>query len=81
MSESELRTRMNQIAEDVRVIREIVTGNGTPAKGLIVRMDRLEQDRGRKNWWSVTITTALVAAATTALAELILSIMAARGHH
>jgi hypothetical protein len=30
--------------DDIRVVKEILTGNGDPSKGLVVRFDRVEQE-------------------------------------
>lgn len=38
-----LRQEIHQIRTDVSLIRHHVTGNGDPSKGMIVRLDRLEQ--------------------------------------
>ena len=48
MSESKpnvevLATQIEQIQKDVALILKHITGNGNPDKGLIVRMDRIEQ--------------------------------------
>ena len=48
MSESKpnvevLATQIEQIQKDVSLILKHITGNGTPDKGLIVRVDRLER--------------------------------------
>jgi hypothetical protein len=32
-----------EVREDVTVVKEILTGNGDPTKGLVVRFDRVEQ--------------------------------------
>jgi hypothetical protein len=43
---------LHAIAEDVRLILKLLNGNGDPSKGLIVRVDRLEQDHQRQRWLS-----------------------------
>lgn len=36
-------TQLDRIETDVRLIKVWLTGNGNPSKGLIVRVDRIEQ--------------------------------------
>lgn len=56
-----------EIYRTVKRIEEILTGNGHPANGLVVRVDRLEQAEQRRGWWS---KTALGAAITAAIGSL-----------
>lgn len=44
-----------QTQKDVRELKEIVCGNGDPQKGLVLRLDRLEQSAAivRKAFWIV----------------------------
>ena len=37
--------KIDDLHDDVKLIKELLTGNGTPSKGVIVRLDRLEQWR------------------------------------
>lgn len=63
---------MNQreVREDLTSVKEILTGNGDPSKGLIVRFDRVEQGwMGHKNF-----TTKMALAAGTGLFSLVGSI-------
>jgi hypothetical protein len=56
--------RLDSMGNDVKLVRELLTGNGEPSKGLIVRVDRLEQSESRRNW----LATTAIGAAITALA-------------
>ncbi len=57
----EILTRIEDVAKNVAHLDHIVTGNGDPTNGHIVRIDRLEQDAGRQRWWTRSIATALIA--------------------
>lgn len=50
---------IQQLCKDVTFIKEWITGNGDPSKGMIVRMDRLEQTEAKR---SLYVGTAVVAA-------------------
>jgi chromosome segregation ATPase len=56
-----LNDKLDRVGQDVKVILEMLTGNGEPSKGLIVRQDRLEQTVSR---WAKLITIALGTAIT-----------------
>lgn len=57
--------KLQQIADDVASIKVILTGNGHPETGVIVRLDRLEQNETRRHGlWMVGIGTAFAALAT-----------------
>src|SRR5258706_1338642 len=51
----EFDTRMDAMEEKIDGIIVLLTGNGHPEHGLIIRMDRIEQDRKRvaKLLWTV----------------------------
>lgn len=79
-TEKELRLAdaLRRIEGKLEEIEHLITGNGTPEKGLIVRIDRLEQQAGRMNraaaWLigvfgavAVTISLALLKVAATHL--------------
>jgi uncharacterized protein YqgV (UPF0045/DUF77 family) len=51
MDSKALEVRLDDIADDVKVIKEILTGNGDPRKGMVLRMDRLEETQKRRDWW------------------------------
>jgi hypothetical protein len=60
--------KIDRLAEDVAAIRELVTGNGDPSKGMVVRQDRMEQTVAR---WTKLITVAL----GTAIAALVSTVV------
>jgi hypothetical protein len=43
------------VREDIEVLRKLLTGNGDPPKGIILRLDRLEQEyqRAKENTGTV----------------------------
>lgn len=45
-----LAEKIDRLGEDVVVVKELLTGNGEPSKGLVVRVDRLEQVESRRKW-------------------------------
>ena len=45
-----IEERYEHIDTKLRTINELLNGNGDPGKGLIVRVDRLEQNEGRRSW-------------------------------
>lgn len=44
------------------LLTELLTGNGEPSKGLVVRVDRLEQSEERQRWWVGTAVGSAAAA-------------------
>jgi len=55
--------KIDIIASDVKLIKEILTGNGTPSKGMIVRLALLESNQRRTKvlWGSIAaLLTAVV---------------------
>ncbi len=63
---AELSQQLKYISEDVKTIKTIITGNGDPAKGFVVRLDRLEQQAQSRNKWLDRIVSAIVAALVAA---------------
>jgi hypothetical protein len=56
--------RLDALKEQVEVVAEVVTGNGDPSKGLIVRLDRVEQSMAQTasrlaRWRAATLTVAM----------------------
>lgn len=61
-----LRHELRANTEETRDVKHLLTGNGEPAKGLIVRMDRIEQAKVRQDWLAgVALTAAIGAVGTT----------------
>ncbi len=44
-------THTEEISEKLQHLDDIVTGNGDPTNGHIVRIDRLEQAHKSHRWW------------------------------
>lgn len=63
----ELNSKYESMREDYHQLNKIITGNGNPESGMIVRLDRLEQESKRRaNWTKAAIgasVTAFVSAA------------------
>lgn len=77
MSGSELKfleQKLSQIAEDVSEIKEILTGNGEPSKGLIVRFDRIEQSQKRASWLAKTAIGASVVAILAVISKVLFGV-------
>ena len=51
---------LKQIRSDIGDIKHLLTGDGTPDKGIIVRLDRLEQSEGRRKWVIRGVATAVI---------------------
>lgn len=57
--------KLDLIHSDLKIVKEIVTGNGDPKKGLVVRVDRLEQiSKLRKTIYGAVLVAVLAAVAT-----------------
>jgi len=54
-------------------LEKLLTGNGTPERGVIVRLDRLEQSEARRTWWSRTACGASLTAVIGAVAAYVKS--------
>lgn len=62
-----LRQDIAKLSDDVRGVTHLLTGNGTPEKGVIVRLDRIEQDNNRREAWAKTAVGGAIAASVAAL--------------
>jgi hypothetical protein len=61
--------RMDEFCERQERIEMLLTGNGQPGNGLVVRVDRIEQNERRRDWWiRTTIAAAFTAVATAGTA-------------
>lgn len=56
-------TQLDAIHEDVKVIKQILLGNGKPEKGVVFRLALLEGKARRATWVVATLFGALAAAA------------------
>jgi hypothetical protein len=43
MTNEELADKMDRNMREITTVKEILTGNGNPSRGLVVRFDRVEQ--------------------------------------
>lgn len=65
------KDKVELIYDEVVTIKELLTGNGEPSKGLIVRVDRLEQaEQKRGVWVGAAVVAGVGAAVTTVWAKL-----------
>ena len=58
-----LRQEVKNLAEEVRQTNHLITGNGTPEHGIIVRLDRVEQQNktiARISWSAATAVVGLL---------------------
>lgn len=62
-----LRQDIAKLSDDVRGVTHLLTGNGTPEKGVIVRLDRIEQDNQRRENWTKTAIGGAIAAGVAAV--------------
>jgi len=46
-----LREELKPLRMEIRETKNLITGNGTPERGLTVRVDRLEQSEKAKKFW------------------------------
>ncbi|HYF36163.1 MAG TPA: hypothetical protein VD994_12795 [Prosthecobacter sp.] len=76
----------NRVLDELKSIRVLLTGNGDPSKGIVVRLDRAEQelktmregaDRGR-GWVRELVVGAVTAGLSALLAWCTVSAKAAR---
>lgn len=52
MSDDQL---LAEIRHDVKLCLKLLTGNGSPETGVVVRLDRLEQARKSQKWWGAFV--------------------------
>lgn len=63
----QLLTEFSYVREDVKTVKELLTGNGTPEKGLIVKVDRLESAKKRLTFVVATLFTVFATATASAV--------------
>lgn len=69
MTDETTKVVLKQISDDVRTIKYLLTGNGESHKGLVVRVDRLEQTEKRRGWTMKATLGAMIVAAVAAVAK------------
>ena len=75
-----VRTETGPLGRKMDRIMELMTGNGNPEKGLIVRVDRLEQKRERERQEqtrSLTIRMGLIGLAATVISSGVAAVITA----
>ena len=58
-----LRQEVKALAEEVRKTNHLITGNGTPEHGMVVRLDRVEQQHkviSRISWTAASAVVGLI---------------------
>jgi chromosome segregation ATPase len=61
-----MEERFNQIEKKIEQLNELLNGNGHPEKGIVVRLDRLEQTEERRSFMHrATIVSAIGAIVAT----------------
>lgn len=63
----QLLTEFQYVRADVKTVKELLTGNGSPEKGIVVRLDRVEVAQKRHRFVIATIFTAFATAAAGAV--------------
>lgn len=66
------------VTEKLDTLSDLITGNGEPAKGVVVRLDRVEQRMRRALWAVKALFVAAAGAICTFGADWILSAMNAK---
>lgn len=61
-----LRSELEPIRKELTQVRHYITGNGTPERGMLIRVDRLEQREHSRTWWIRAAVTAAMGAVLTA---------------
>jgi pantothenate kinase len=64
--ENEFADKYTNLSERVERHGQIITGGSEPSKGIVIRLDRLEQTETRRTWWLRSTIAAAVAAIITA---------------
>ncbi len=66
-----LREELAPLRQEIEQTRKLLTGNGNPEKGLIVRVDRIEQSEKSKTYWFRTITVLVITALLSSIRALL----------
>ncbi len=60
-SNRDIMTRLEQLDQRFERIESFVTGDRDPEKGIILRLDRIEQHHETRKWWTQTAVGAALA--------------------
>lgn len=63
--------RLLHLSRKLDGINQLLTGNGTPERGLIIRVDRLEQNESRRTWMMRATLTACLAALAASITAIL----------
>ena len=55
-----LRNELEPVRKQITELSHLITGNGTPERGIIIRVDRLEQSHHAMNWLQKAIAGAVI---------------------
>jgi hypothetical protein len=58
----ELNDKHSVLTEKISLHDEIITGKNDPSKGVVIRLDRIEQTDSRRGWWTKTTLAACITA-------------------
>lgn len=61
--QAHLDSRLTRLDSAISDLSDHITGNGEPEKGVLIRLDRLEQTEGKKSYWAGNV--ALIFVSTT----------------
>lgn len=64
---SRIMARLEEIGTKLDRIERFVTGDHEPEKGLLVRIDRIEQAEITRKWWTQTAVGAAITAIVTSV--------------
>ena len=57
---ADLRTDIVELSAQTKMLNQLLTGNGTPEQGVIVRLDRIEQNQQRTSWFGRTLVASII---------------------
>lgn len=66
---------VNELTEKHEVLTHLLTGNGSPERGLIVRVDRIEQDAKHREVWLKAAIGSSVAATIGLVVTLVKAVL------
>ena len=65
VTREEIKIQLDHIGDAIDRMEKLLTGNGDPAKGLVVRVDRLEQTESRRKWQIRTLAASFLGGAVS----------------
>lgn len=57
-----VRAELEPVRKQISDLSHLITGNGTPERGIIIRVDRLEQSHHVMSWVQKTIAGVIISA-------------------